>query len=104
MESVGNGASSELEATVDATVELDDVIKTKIASSDVSVYIVPPGAIFAEGAMVGEFGKGGESHVVAGAVEIGLLRKSGNVEKVLRKPEVVPERDLFEHELDKNEE
>ena len=54
--------------------------------------------------MVDEFGKGGEGHVVAGAVEIGLLRKSGNVEKVLRKPEVVPERDLFEHELDKNEE
>lgn len=75
MESVGNGASSELEATVDATVELDDVIKTKIASSDVSVYIVPPGAIFAEGEMVDEFGKGGEGHVVAGAVEIGLLRE-----------------------------
>ena len=81
MESVGNGASSELEATVEATVELDDVIKTKIASSNVSVYIVPPGAIFAEGAMVDEFGKGGEGQVVAGTVEIGLLRKSGNVEK-----------------------
>ena len=29
MESVGNGASSELEATVEATVELDDVIKLR---------------------------------------------------------------------------
>jgi hypothetical protein len=39
--------------------------------------------------MVDEFGKGKEGKAVAGKVEIGLLRKSGKVEKLLRKPKVI---------------
>jgi len=36
--------------------------------------------------------------IVAGTMEIGLFQKMGNVEKVLRKPKVILERDLVEPE------
>ena len=97
MEFVGNNAGTEIKATIEATLQLDNTIKTKIASSDMSVYIVRPGAIFDEERMVDEFeGKGGENLVVAGTTEIGLLQRSGDGEKVLRKPKVILERDLPE--------
>ena len=35
---------------------------------------------------------------MARAVDIRLLRRSGNVEKVLRKPRAILEQDLAEHE------
>ena len=102
MESVGSSADvTEVKAIIEATLQLDDIIKTKIASSDMTVYVVPPGATFDEERMGNEFGEGGtrvegERRIVAGTMEIGLLRRSGNVEKVLRKPKVILEKDLVE--------
>jgi len=104
MESVGIGAGTEIKAIIEATLRFDDVIKTKIASSDMSVYVVPPGATFTGETMVDEFGTdetregGGERGIVAGTMEIGLVQRVGNVEKVLRKPKVILERDLLEPE------
>lgn len=102
MESVRSSAGIEVNAIIEATLKLDDTIKTKIASSDISVYIVPPGTIFDKERMTDEFGEGGiqegeESRIVAGTTEIGLLQKS-DVEKVLRKPKVILEKDLVEPE------
>ena len=82
MESVRGSADTEVKAIIEATLQLDDTIKTKIASTDMSVYVVPPGAIFDEERMVNEFGgdasgEEGERLIVAGTMEIGLLRKSG---------------------------
>ena len=102
MESVRNGAGTEVEAIVEATLRFDNAIKTKIASSEMSVYIVPPGATFAAETMVDEFGKdkggkeGEERGTVAGTMEIGLVQRMGEVEIVLRKPKVILERDLPE--------
>ena len=104
MESVGNSAGTEVEAIVEATFRFDNAIKTKVASSDMSVYIVPPGATFTGETMVNEFGKdGGEAEgeecgTVAGTMEIGLIQRIGDVEMVLRKPKVILERDLPEPE------
>ena len=101
-ESVESSADSEIRAVIEAALQLDDTIKTKIASSDMSVYVVPPGAIFDEEKMTDELGAGRagqgreKRRVVAGTMEIGLIRKSGNVEKVLRKPTVILEKDLVE--------
>lgn len=63
-------------------------------SSDMSVYVVPPGVILGEEEIAGGFrvdgtGKEGKRRTVVGTMEIGLFRRSGNAEKVLRKPEVV---------------
>ena len=102
MESVGSSADvTEVKAIIEATLQLDDIIKTKIASSDMTVYVVPPGATSDEERMGNEFGEDetrveGERRVVAGTMEIGLLRRLGNVEKVLRKPKVILEKDLVE--------
>lgn len=104
VEFVGNSAEAEIKAIIEATLQLDDVIKTKIASSDMSVYFVAPGAIFAQGTMANEFGEdgtmgeGGGGRIVAGTMEIGLLQRSGNVFKVLRKPKVILQEDLVEPE------
>ena len=98
MDSVKTDAGTEIKAVVGAAVELDDVIKTKIASNDMLVYVVPPGTMFVKGMMTDEFGGGGEGLVVAGTTEIGLLRRSGNAEKVLRRPKVILERDLVNPE------
>lgn len=95
---VAISAGTEIEGVTEATVQLDDTIKTKIASSDVSVIVVPPGAIFTKETMTDEFGQEGEHQVVAGTTEIGLLQRSGSTEKVLRKPKVILERDLVETE------
>ena len=72
------------------------------------VYVVPPGAIFDEERMGNEFGEDeaseeGERRIVAGTMEIGLLRRSGNVERVLRKPRVILEKDLVESEGESEE-
>ena len=99
MESVTNSAGTEVAAIIEATLLFEDTIKTKIASSDMSVYVVSPGETFVETTMVDEFGKGGtreEGGVVAGTMEIGLLQRTGSAEKVLRKPKVILERDLVE--------
>ena len=101
VEFVGNSAETEIKAIIEATLQLEDVIKTKIASSDMSVYFIPPGAIFAQETMTNEFGgreEGGEGLVVAGTMEIGLLQRSGNTVKALRKPKVILEEDLVEPE------
>ena len=104
MESVGNSVGTELKAIIEATLRFDDTIKTKIASSDMSVYVVPPGTIFIGETMVDEFGEeggekdGGECGIVAGTMEIGLVQRMDNVEKVLRKPKVILARDLPEPE------
>lgn len=103
-ESVGSNADTEIKAVIEAALQLGDTIKTKIASSDMCVYFVPPGAIFDEERMTDELeagrtGQEGEKRrVVAGTMEIGLIRRSGNVEKVLRKPTVILEKDLVEPE------
>ncbi|KAF9650959.1 hypothetical protein BDM02DRAFT_3111260 [Thelephora ganbajun] len=73
-----------------------------------SVYVVPPGTIYAEGTMANEFEgdgtrAGGERKIVAGTMEIGLLRRSDNEEKVLRKPKVILEQDLVEPEGENKE-
>jgi len=104
MESVGNTAGTEVEAIVEATLRFDNAIKTKIASSEMSVYIVPPGATFTGETMVDGFGKDGgeegeERRTVAGTMEIGLVQRIGDVEIVLRKPKVILERDLPEPEI-----
>ena len=102
MKFVRNSAGTGVRAIIEATLQLDNTIKIDIASSDVSVYIVRPGAIFGEERMTNEFEeegtKGGGSRIVAGTMEIGLLQKSGNTEKVLRKPRVILEQDLVEPE------
>jgi len=102
MKFVGKSAGTGVRAIIEATLQLDSTIKIDIASSDVSVYIVRPGAIFDEERMANEFEKegtkGGEGWIVAGTTEIGLLQKSGNTEKVLRKPRVILEQDLVEPE------
>ena len=104
VESVGTSARAEVNAIIEATLHLDDIIKTKISSSDMFVYVVTPGTTFAEDTMVDEFWKagtieeGGERKIVAGTMEIGLLQRTGTVEKVLRKPKVILERDLPEPE------
>ena len=103
VEAVRSGAGAEIKAIIEATLQLDDIIKTKVASSDMSVYIVSPGAVFIETNMTNEFEKygareGGEPKIVAGTMEIGLLQRMGEAEKVLRKPRVILERDLTEPE------
>jgi len=103
IESAGSSAETEVKTIIEAALQLDNTIKTKIASSDMSVYVVPPGAIFSEETMDDEFGEGGtrgggEPRLVAGTMEIGLLQRMGNVEKVLRKPKVILEQDLVEPE------
>ena len=90
----------EIEAAIGATVELDGIIKTKIASSDMAAYVVPSGTTFRKGTMTDEFGWGGGEEVVVGTTEIGLFQRSGNAGKVLRKPKVVLERDLIEPEAE----
>ena len=97
VESVGSNARTEVNSIIKATLNLEDIIKTKISSSDIFVYVVPPGATFSEGVMENEFGKDGtreEGGIVAGTMEIGLFQRMGNVEKVLQKPRVILERDL----------
>ena len=100
MEFTGNNADTEVKAIIEATLQLDNAIKTKIASSVMSVYIVWPGAIFDEERMVGEFeedgGKGGEGRIAVGMMEIGLLQRLGNKERVYQKPKVILEHDLPE--------
>lgn len=107
-ESVEQSAGAEINAIIEATVQLDDVIKTKVASSDMYVYVVLRGSDFSEEAMEDEFGgdgsKGTEGPAtVAGTMEVGLLQRSGNVEKVLRRPKVILEPDLVEPEDGNNE-
>ena len=101
IDSVADLAGTEVKGIIEATVELDDIMKTKIASSDTSVYVVSPGTIFDKETMTDEFGRGGEGQIVAGTTEIGLIRRSGKVEKVLRKPKVILERDLVGPEDEK---
>ena len=48
MESVRSSADTDDKATIEATLQLDDTFKTEIAQSDVTIYVVPPGAIFDE--------------------------------------------------------
>lgn len=108
MDAVGTSAGTEIKAIIEATVQLNDTIKTKIASSDMSVYTVSPRTVFTEGTMVDEFAEdgsngGGEAGAVAGTMEIGLFQKIGDVEKVLRKPKVILERDLVNAEGGNNE-
>ena len=102
MKFVEESAGTEVKAIIEATLQLDNTIKTDIASSDVSVYIVRPGTAFDEERMANEFEKegtkGGEGWVVAGTTEIGLLQRSSNGEKVLWKPRVILEHDLVEPE------
>ena len=101
VESVGNNARTEVNSIIKGTLNLEDIIKTKISSSDIFVYVVPPGAAFSEGVMENEFGKDGtreEGGIVAGTMEIGLFQRVGNVEKALKKPKVILERDLPEPE------
>lgn len=102
---VGSDAGTEIKSIIEATLQLDDTIKTKIARSEMSVYIVPPGTVFTEETMVDGFredgaGEEGGEHRIAGTMEIGLLQKIDNVEKVLRKPKVILERDLPEPEVE----
>lgn len=99
IESVRNDVGTEINAIIEAILQLDDTIKTKIASCDTSVYVVPPGATFDEERMGNEFGEdgmkgGGGGRIVAGTMEVGLLQRSGNTEKVLRRPKVILEGDL----------
>ena len=99
METVTNSAGTEIAEIIGAALQFEDTIKTKVAFSDMSVYAVLPGESFIEATMTDEFGKGrtreeGERGVVAGTMEIGLRQRIGDVEKVLRKPKVILERDL----------
>ena len=100
VEAVGSSVGTEIEAIIGTTLRFEDTIKTKIISSDMRVYVVPPGATFVGETMTDGFGRDGtrdegrEPRVVAGTMEIGLLRKVDNVEKVLRKPKVILESDL----------
>ena len=87
MESLGSNTGTEVKTVVEVILRLDDTIKTKVASTDMSVYVVPHGTR-----------EEGERRIVVGTVRIELFRRSGNVKKVLRKPEVVPEQDLVESE------
>lgn len=106
MESIETNAGTEIKAIIEATIQLDTTIKTKIASCDMSVYVISPGAVFSQETMTNEFGEdgtkeGGVGRVVAGTMEIGLLQRLGNVEKILRKPKVILEQDLVEPEGEK---
>ena len=106
MESGGNSADTEVRAIPEATLRLYDTIKTKVAPS--VIYIAPPGAIFTDENMTNEVEKDGmrkegEHRIVVGMVGIGLLRRSGNVEKGLRKPKVVVEQNLMEPESESEE-
>ena len=99
MEFVRESSGSDVKAIVEATLQFDDTIKTKIASCDMSVYIVPPGTVFDDARMVDEFRQdkakeGEERRIVVGTTEIGLLQKLGKVEKVLRRPKVILEENL----------
>lgn len=99
MEAVATSTGSEIKAIIEATVQLDDTIKTKVSSSDMFVYIVPPGTDFSTETMHDEFEgvgpkEGEEPLRVAGTMEIGLFQRSGNKEKMLRNPKVILERDL----------
>ena len=99
-ESVGSSVGTEIESIIETTLRFEVTIKTKIVSSDMTVYVVPPGATFVGETMTDGFGGdgtgdgGGERKIVAGTMEIGLLRKVDNAEKVLRKPKVILESDL----------
>jgi len=101
-EFVETSAGTEVNAIVEATLRFDNAIKTKVISSDMSVYVVPPGTAFTGETMVdGSKKEGGEEEegehgIVAGTTEIGLLQRMGNVETVLLKPKVILERDLPE--------
>lgn len=102
-ESVRASAGTEINAIIEATVQLDDTIKTKMASSDVLVYVVMPGVPFSAETMEDEFGGDGSKDEdpvkVAGTMELGLLQKlDKDEEKVLRKPKVILEVDLVEAE------
>ena len=105
-EAVGNDAGTEVKAIIEATLQLDDTIKTKIAWSHMSVYIALPGATFNKETMVDEFegegakGDGGGPKIVAGTMEIGLLRRKDDEEKVLRNPKIILERDLPDPEAE----
>ena len=103
--SVEERAGSEIDMIIKETVQLDDIIKTKMASSDMAVYVVPPVEIFSEDTMWDEFEPNGSKGspvplAVAGTAEIGLLQKSDNVEKVLLKPKVILELDLVAPEAE----
>ena len=105
-EAVGSDAGTEVKAIIEATLQLDDTIKTKITWSHMSVCVVPPGTTFDKETMVSEFEgegakeEGGESRIVAGTMEIGLLRRKDDEEKVLRNPKVILERDLPDPEAE----
>ena len=43
MESLRSSTDTEVKVVVEAIPRLDDTIKTKVASSDMSVYVVPHG-------------------------------------------------------------
>ena len=87
---VALSAGAEVEVAMGAILQLDDTMKTRIASGDMSVHAVPPGTVFVKETMMDEFGQGGEHQAVAGTAEIGLLQRLGNVQKVIL------ERDLAE--------
>lgn len=96
MEAVRNRAGAEIKAVIEVAVELDDAVGTKVSLRDTSVYIVLPGTIFPEETMDNKFGgvrlRGrGTIKTVAGTMEIGLLQRSGDIKKVLRKPRVILE-------------
>ena len=74
-----NSTGTEIKVIIEATLQLDDTIKTKIALSDISAYIVLPGATFTQETMANEFGEeeeGGEGQIVVETMEIGLLQQS----------------------------
>jgi len=61
MESAGNSTWSEVKAIIEAAIQLDATIKTKIASSDIPVYAAPSGAIFIGETLADELGEDGTS-------------------------------------------
>jgi hypothetical protein len=71
MESVGSSAGTDVKTFIEETLQLDNTIKTKIASSDMSVYIVRPGAIFDQETMENEFEEDGTK----GEESVGLWRE-----------------------------
>ena len=99
-EAVRVGAGTEVQAIIEATVRFDKDIKTKIVSSDMSIYVVPPGATFTEDTMTDDLGEdetreeGGLDWIVAGTMEVGLRQRTALVEEVLRKPKVILEHSL----------
>lgn len=99
VESVRDSAGTEIRALIESAAELDHAINTVVTWCDMGVYTILHGMIFSETTMDDEFGgEGGESGTVAGTMEIGLLQRTGNMEKVLRNPKVILERDLVEPE------